>query len=78
MQELRTISTQFEDDIYLKQFIEAYKHRSTPLQGKNTSSEFVIVDISDINVHLQTFQLDGLIRHNIYWLDGRVDEWFEQ
>lgn len=71
------ISVDFSDKEYLKQFIEAYKDRTRPMQGQNTSGEFVIIGVSATNVHVQTFQLDNSVRHNIYRLDGTIDEWFE-
>lgn len=75
--ESKSIDLDFRNHSYLKEFIEAHKDEKFPLTGTNDFGETVIVSAVKDNVDVATCQANGYMRHNTYWIDGDVEEWYE-
>ncbi len=48
------------------------------LCGKNQKGENVIITIDIQKAEIQTFQHNGFIRTNVYWLDGTTEELYSR
>lgn len=66
----------FRNTEYLRQYIKEHISEAAKL-GQNEAGEVTQVSITPASVDIETFQNNGRTRHNTFWIDGTVEEWFE-
>lgn len=44
------------------------------MKGQNTNGEDILISVNEDHIIVTTFQSNGWVRDNVYWIDGTIEE----